>query len=120
QCRYRDRPRPRRRYDRRSNTCIFSLDGSDWSKLPFYQVPSPAPRSPHAAFRGSGKLLQSTSAMPQPTDQDPDFPPLVLTFAASDPSGGAGVQADILTLASMGCHPLSVITAITVQDTLGV
>jgi hydroxymethylpyrimidine/phosphomethylpyrimidine kinase len=51
---------------------------------------------------------------------DPDFPPLVLTFAASDPSGGAGVQADILTLASMGCHPLSVLTAITVQDTLGV
>ena len=30
------------------------------------------------------------------------------------------MQADILTLASMGCHPLSVITAITVQDTLGV
>jgi hydroxymethylpyrimidine/phosphomethylpyrimidine kinase len=58
--------------------------------------------------------------MPNPSDQDPDFPPLVLTFAASDPSGGAGIQADILTLASMGCHPLSVITAITVQDTLGV
>src|SRR5437762_11202827 len=58
--------------------------------------------------------------MPNPTDQDPDFPPLVLTFAASDPSGGAGIQADILTLASMGCHPLSVVTAITVQDTMGV
>jgi hydroxymethylpyrimidine/phosphomethylpyrimidine kinase len=49
-----------------------------------------------------------------------DFPPIVLTFAASDPSGGAGIQADILTLASMGCHPLSVLTAITVQDTFGV
>ncbi|MBW7902054.1 MAG: bifunctional hydroxymethylpyrimidine kinase/phosphomethylpyrimidine kinase [Rhodocyclaceae bacterium] len=47
-------------------------------------------------------------------------PPIVLTFAASDPSGGAGVQADLMTQASMGCHPLSVITAITVQDTLGV
>jgi len=55
-----------------------------------------------------------------PADADPDFPPIVLTFAASDPSGGAGIQADILTLASMGCHPLSVLTAITVQDTLGV
>ena len=55
-----------------------------------------------------------------PADTDPDFPPIVLTFAASDPSGGAGMQADILTLASMGCHPLSVMTAITVQDTLGV
>jgi hydroxymethylpyrimidine/phosphomethylpyrimidine kinase len=54
------------------------------------------------------------------SDKDPDYPPLVLTFAASDPSGGAGIQADLLTLASMGCHPLSVITAITVQDTLGV
>ncbi|MGH8850563.1 MAG: bifunctional hydroxymethylpyrimidine kinase/phosphomethylpyrimidine kinase [Casimicrobiaceae bacterium] len=58
--------------------------------------------------------------MSQPSDAESDFPPIVLTFAASDPSGGAGVQADILTLASMGCHPLSVITAITVQDTLGV
>jgi len=49
-----------------------------------------------------------------------EYPPIVLTFAASDPSGGAGMQADILTLASMGCHPLSVLTAITVQDTMGV
>lgn len=46
--------------------------------------------------------------------------PLVMTFAASDPSGGAGLQADLLTIASMGCHPLSVVTAITVQDTSGV
>ena len=53
-------------------------------------------------------------------DTETGFPPLVLTFAASDPSGGAGMQADLLTLASMGCHPLSVITAITVQDSLGV
>jgi hydroxymethylpyrimidine/phosphomethylpyrimidine kinase len=46
--------------------------------------------------------------------------PLVMSFAATDPSGGAGLQADILTIASMGCHPLSVVTAITVQDTSGV
>ncbi|MBI1174210.1 MAG: bifunctional hydroxymethylpyrimidine kinase/phosphomethylpyrimidine kinase [Sideroxydans sp.] len=49
-----------------------------------------------------------------------DIPPIVLTFAATDPSSGAGMQADILTIASMGCHPLSVVTAITVQDTSGV
>lgn len=49
-----------------------------------------------------------------------DTPPIVMTFAATDPSGGAGIQADILTIASMGCHPLSVVTAITVQDTSGV
>jgi len=46
--------------------------------------------------------------------------PLVMSFSASDPSGGAGLQADLLTIASMGCHPLSVITAVTVQDTSGV
>ena len=47
-------------------------------------------------------------------------PPIVLTFAATDPRGGAGLQADILTLSSMGCHALSVVTAVTVQDTVGV
>ena len=47
-------------------------------------------------------------------------PPLVLTFAASDPTGGAGVQADLLTIAALGGHALSVVTGITVQDTSGV
>ena len=46
--------------------------------------------------------------------------PIVLSFAASDPTGGAGIQADLLTLASLGCHPLTVLTAVTVQDTTGV
>ena len=49
-----------------------------------------------------------------------ETPPIVLTFAATDPSGGAGLQADLLTIASMGCHPLSVVTAVTIQDTSGV
>mgnify|MGYP001572368768 FL=1 len=59
-----------------------------------------------------------------PTVMDPSapsqLPPIVLAFAATDPSGGAGLQADVLTLASMGCHPLSVVTAVTIQDTMGV
>jgi len=50
--------------------------------------------------------------MPTP----PTSPPIVLVFAGSDPSGGAGLQADLMTLASLGCHPLSVITALTIQD----
>ena len=50
----------------------------------------------------------------------PLSPPIVLSFAASDPTGGAGIQADLLTLAALGCHPLSVITALTVQDTAGI
>jgi len=47
-------------------------------------------------------------------------PPVVLVFAGNDPSGGAGLAADILTLSSQGCHVLPVVTAITVQDTAGV
>lgn len=54
------------------------------------------------------------------TEPSAAAPPAVLTFAATDPTSGAGLQADILTFASMGCLPLSVVTAITVQDTAGV
>jgi hydroxymethylpyrimidine/phosphomethylpyrimidine kinase len=56
---------------------------------------------------------------PSPVISHP-IPPPVLTFAGADPTGGAGLQADLLTLAALGCHPLSVVTAITVQDTAGV
>lgn len=42
--------------------------------------------------------------------------PAVLIFAGSDPGGGAGLQADIQAVAAVGAHPLSVITALTVQD----
>jgi hydroxymethylpyrimidine/phosphomethylpyrimidine kinase len=52
--------------------------------------------------------------------QHPVQPPAVLTFAGTDPTSGAGLQADLLTLASLGCHPLSVVTAVTTQDTRGV
>src|ERR1035437_8987787 len=48
------------------------------------------------------------------------LPPIVLSFPGTDPTGGAGTQADLLTLSSMGCHALTVVTAITVQDTAGV
>jgi hydroxymethylpyrimidine/phosphomethylpyrimidine kinase len=47
-------------------------------------------------------------------------PPTVLIFAASDPTGGAGVQADIMTVSSLGCHPITVLTALTTQNTYGV
>lgn len=46
--------------------------------------------------------------------------PVVMVFSGTDPSGGAGVQADIETLASMGCHAAPVITAVCVQDTVNV
>ncbi len=43
--------------------------------------------------------------------------PVVLVLAGNDPSGGAGLAADIEALASMGCHAAPVVTALTVQDT---
>ncbi len=43
--------------------------------------------------------------------------PVVLVFSGHDPSGGAGLQADIEAIVSMGCHCASVVTALTVQDT---
>lgn len=46
--------------------------------------------------------------------------PVVLVIAGSDPTGGAGIQADIEAIASMGCHPAPVIAAVTVQDTTNV
>lgn len=50
----------------------------------------------------------------------PKTPPCTLSFGCTDPSSGTGLQSDILTFASIGCHPLSVVTAVTVQDTVGV
>lgn len=42
--------------------------------------------------------------------------PSVLIFSGSDPSGGAGLQADLQAVSALGAHPLTVITALTVQD----
>src|SRR5665213_106267 len=47
-------------------------------------------------------------------------PPIVMIFAASDPTGGAGLQADLMTVSSMGCHGVTVVTGLTAQDTAGV
>jgi hydroxymethylpyrimidine/phosphomethylpyrimidine kinase len=42
--------------------------------------------------------------------------PSVLVFAGLDPSGGAGIAADILAIAAQGAHALPLVTALTVQD----
>jgi hydroxymethylpyrimidine/phosphomethylpyrimidine kinase len=47
-------------------------------------------------------------------------PPRVLTVAGSDSGGGAGVQADLKTMLALGVHGMSVITAVTAQNSLGV
>lgn len=45
-------------------------------------------------------------------------PPTVLIVAGNDPSGGAGLAADIQTVTALGAHPAPVVTAVTVQDTV--
>jgi hydroxymethylpyrimidine/phosphomethylpyrimidine kinase len=50
----------------------------------------------------------------------PEKPPIVLTIAGFDPSSGAGVTADIKTIAAHACYGVACITAMTVQSTAGV
>ena len=50
----------------------------------------------------------------------PDTPPCVMCLSAGDATAGGGLAADVLTLASMGCHPLPVQTAALVRDTRGI
>lgn len=46
--------------------------------------------------------------------------PIVMCFSGLDPSGGAGIQADIETCASLGCHTTPIITSLTIQDSSNV
>jgi len=46
------------------------------------------------------------------------IPPTVLVVAGNDPSGGAGIAADLQAITAAGAHPAPVITALTVQDTV--
>ena len=47
-------------------------------------------------------------------------PPRVLSVAGSDSGGGAGIEADMRTIAMLGVHACIAVTAVTVQNTLGV
>lgn len=48
---------------------------------------------------------------------EPPSPACVMSFNASEPSGGAGIAADVATIAAMGAHPLPIVTSIVLRDT---
>lgn len=60
------------------------------------------------------ELSATFTLMPRPT------PSVILTVAGFDPTSGAGITADIKTIAAHGCYGVSVVTALTVQSTSGV
>ncbi len=60
-------------------------------------------------------LMISSRTMKMPTSR-----PVVLCLSGHDPSGGAGLQADIEALLAQGCHAAPTVTALTVQDTVNV
>jgi hypothetical protein len=72
-------------------------------------------RWPAAAIIEQPRILSRRRSRPKPDVCDP---PTVLVVAGNDPSGGAGIAADLQAITAAGGHPAPVITALTVQDTV--
>lgn len=65
----------------------------------------------------NGKNLTVNKHLIKPAGSIPPTVPKILLFSGLDPSGGAGLQADIQTCSSLGCHALPLLTANTIQNT---
>jgi hydroxymethylpyrimidine/phosphomethylpyrimidine kinase len=62
-------------------------------------------------------LTNRANLLPNAVAVQASYPPLILIFGPLDPSGSSGLPADAITCSTLGCHALSTITALTVQDT---
>ncbi|MFT7766539.1 bifunctional hydroxymethylpyrimidine kinase/phosphomethylpyrimidine kinase [Clavibacter tessellarius] len=62
----------------------------------------------------------SAEAPPSPATADPTRVPRVLSIAGTDPTGGAGIQADLKSIAANGGYGMAVVTALVAQNTRGV
>lgn len=72
---------------------------------------------PDTLLTGSVRLREVSRTIPR---RPAGHPPVVLTIAGSDPSGGAGIQADLKTFAALDAYGCAVLTALTAQATTGV